>query len=373
MSKLCAFLVAGARPNFMKVAPLYRVLSERSWATPRLVHTGQHHDPELSGVFFEDLGLPQPHVNLSAGSGSHAAQTARVLERFERALIEYQPSLVIVVGDVNSTLACALATAKTVYPSGARPRLAHVEAGLRSFDRAMPEEVNRALTDILSDFLFTTEDSANANLQREGIPNDRIFFVGNVMIDSLLRQAKHAAELRKWEAFGLSSAGYAVLTLHRPSNVDDPTTFASLLETLSEAAHRLPIIFPVHPRTTARIKEFGFEPLLRSGQFRRVPPLGYLDFLSLVSHARLVLTDSGGIQEETTVLGIPCITLRESTERPVTLTLGTNTLAGTDRVKILTAIDHILDGSRPLVQRPPLWDGNAAERIAAVLDKAFGL
>jgi UDP-N-acetylglucosamine 2-epimerase (non-hydrolysing) len=372
MTKVRAFLVAGARPNFMKVAPVYRALSNRAWLTSVLVHTGQHHDPELSDVFFADLGLPRPDVSLNAGSGSHGAQTARILERFEGAVTERKPDLVIVVGDVNSTIACALVTAKTVYASGVRPRLAHVEAGLRSFDRTMPEEVNRVLTDHISDFLFTTEESANANLQREGIPQERVFFVGNVMIDSLLQQAQRAAELRKWEAFGVDPAAYAVLTLHRPSNVDVRETLASLLETLTEASRRVPIVFPAHPRTAVRIQEFGLEPLARAGRLKLVPPLGYLDFLSLMTHAQLVLTDSGGIQEETTVLGIPCITLRTNTERPVTLTLGTNTLAGTDRVKILNAVDHILSGARAMKQRPPLWDGKAAERISAVLDRAFG-
>jgi UDP-N-acetylglucosamine 2-epimerase (non-hydrolysing) len=371
MTKARAFLVAGARPNFMKVAPVYRALSTSARLTPTLVHTGQHYDPELSDVFFTDLGLPRPDISLNVGSGSHGGQTARVLERFEDALAERRPGLVIVVGDVNSTLACSLATAKMVYPSGVRPRLAHVEAGLRSFDRTMPEEINRVVTDALSDFLFTTEESANVNLQREGIPEDRIFFVGNVMIDSLLQQAERAAELQAWEAFGVGPGAYAVLTLHRPSNVDDRDTFKALLETLAEASRCVPIIFPAHPRTTARIREFGLAPVLQDSHLQLVPPLGYLKFLSLMTRARLVLTDSGGIQEETTVLGIPCVTLRLSTERPVTLTEGTNTLVGTDRAKILGAVDQALNGNKAIGQRPPLWDGKAAERIAAVLDGKF--
>jgi UDP-N-acetylglucosamine 2-epimerase (non-hydrolysing) len=356
----------------MKVAPVYRALLANGRFMPVLVHTGQHYDPELSDVFLTELGLPRPDVSLNVGSGSHGDQTARILERFEVALTERCPELVIVVGDVNSTVACALATAKMVYPAGLRPRLAHVEAGLRSFDRTMPEEINRIVTDALSDFLFTTEQSANVNLQREGIARARVFFVGNVLIDSLLQQAERAAELETPEAFGVSPGGYAMLTLHRPGNVDDCGTLIALVETIREVSQHVPIIFPVHPRTGARIRECGLEPLLLNSRVRVVPPLGYLQFLSLMRCARMVLTDSGGIQEETTVLGIPCITLRENTERPVTVTEGTNVIVGTDRAKILLAAESALNGPRQAGRRPPLWDGKAAERIVAVLDGAFG-
>jgi UDP-N-acetylglucosamine 2-epimerase (non-hydrolysing) len=371
--KIRTFVVAGARPNFMKVAPLYRALLSTDRFDPVLVHTGQHYDPELSDVFFKDLGLPSPEMSLEVGSGSHGEQAARILERFEVALARERPELVVVVGDVNSTVACALATAKMQYPGGLRPRLAHVEAGLRSFDRTMPEEINRVVTDTLSDFLFTTEEAANVNLRREGIAKERVFFVGNVMIDSLVQQAGRAAELKAWEGLGVRPGEYAVLTLHRPANVDDCRTLTGALETLRDVSRQIPIIFPAHPRTATRIRSCGLEPVLRDSQLRVVPPLGYLQFLSLMTGARLVLTDSGGIQEETTVLGIPCLTLRENTERPITVTAGTNAIVGLDRTKILSAVDIALNGPRQIGSRPPLWDGKAAERIAAVLCDAFSL
>jgi UDP-N-acetylglucosamine 2-epimerase (non-hydrolysing) len=336
-----------------------------------LVHTGQHYDPELSDVFFTDLGLPCPDISLDVGSGSHGEQAARILERFEAALARERPELVVVVGDVNSTVACALATAKMQYAGGQRPRLAHVEAGLRSFDRTMPEEINRVVTDSLSDFLFTTEESANANLRREGIAKERVFFVGNVMIDSLLQQAQRAAEVKAWEALGVRRGEYAVLTLHRPSNVDDCGTLTGVLDTMREVSRQIPVVFPAHPRTAARIRSCLLEPALGHSQLRLVPPLGYLQFLSLMTGARLVLTDSGGIQEETTVLGIPCLTLRENTERPITVTAGTNAIVALERSKILSAVDVAMNGPRRVVGKPPLWDGKAAERIAAVLSHAF--
>lgn len=367
MKPISVFLVAGARPNFMKVAPVYRTLTSSPRFSVTLVHTGQHYDKELSGVFFRELGLPDPEIRLDVGSGSHGVQTARVLERFENALVDREPDLVVVVGDVNSTMACALAATKTEYRSGRRPRVAHVEAGLRSFDRTMPEEINRVVTDALSDFLFTSEESANLNLSREGIPAEKIFFVGNVMIDTLLDQARRASALKAWETFGLEEREYAVLTLHRPSNVDDSAVLTDLMGTLDEVGQRIPIIFPAHPRTIARAREFRIDVPPRSG-LRLTEALGYVEFLSLMGSARLVLTDSGGIQEETTVLGIPCLTLRENTERPATITQGTNRLVGRDRNRILEAVGHILDGEVRRVQVPELWDGKAATRIVKNLE-----
>ena len=310
--------VVGARPNFMKVAPLVAAMKRRGREfAPLVVHTGQHYDARMSDAFFRDLGLPEPDVHLGVGSGSHAAQTARVMIEFEPVVLEHKPDWVLVVGDVNSTLACALVCSKLGV------KVAHVEAGLRSRDRAMPEEINRILTDQISDLLLTPSPDGDANLRGEGIPESRIRFVGNVMIDSLLAQLKNAENSRIREDLGVAGADYAALTLHRPSNVDDPAAFARILDALENIAQRLPIIFPVHPRTRARLDEFGLAARLeQTANIRVIEPLGYLDFLRLYSGARLVLTDSGGIQEETTALGIPCLTLRENTERPVTVTLG---------------------------------------------------
>ena len=372
MSAVSAFLVGGARPNFMKIAPVYKALAASPKFSVTLVHTGQHYDEGLSGVFFKDLNLPQPAVALAAGSASHGAQTACILERFEKVVIEREPDLVIVVGDVNSTLACALAAAKVTYSSGRRPRVAHVEAGLRSFDRTMPEEINRVLTDALSDFLFTTEESAGINLEREGIASDRIFFAGNVMIDTLLEQAHRATALRMWEQLGLEDRGYAVVTLHRPTNVDDPRVLKTLLETLREVGTKIPVIFPAHLRTLRRMQDCGLLPVVRDHDGLRItPPMGYVEFLSVMSRARLVLTDSGGIQEETTVLGIPCLTLRENTERPVTVTQGTNILVGADPQRMLGSVDDVLAGRWKAGKLPELWDGKAAQRITQVLEKWF--
>jgi len=373
MAAASVFLVAGARPNFVKVAPMYRALEASAAFDVTLVHTGQHYDERLSESFFRDLDLPPPDVHLEVGSGSHAQQTARVLERFEEQLQERQPDLVIVVGDVNSTIACSIATAKMVYPDGRRPRVAHVEAGLRSFDRTMPEEINRLLTDSISDYLFITEPSAEENLRREGVPAAKVFFVGNVMIDTLLNQVERAAALAAWTDLGLEERQYGVVTLHRPSNVDDAESLAAILDVLLEAAERLPLVFPVHPRTAHRLREFALEQQA-SGPGRRLrllEPLGYLEFLSLLSRARVVLTDSDGIQEETPILGIPCITLRDNTERPVTITEGTNRLVGTDRTKILAGVDAALAADAGIAARPRLWDGQAAGRIVAALEAAF--
>ena len=349
----------------MKVAPIYGALVRRQKFSVTLVHTGQHYDVSLSDVFFEELDLPRPGISLDVGSATHAVQTARVLERFENVVTDHEPDLVIVVGDVNSTFACALAASKIIYPSGRRPKIAHVEAGLRSDDRTMPEEINRILTDAISDVLFTTEESANVNLEREGIPSERVFFVGNVMIDTLVRQQERAARLKTWATFGFSPHGYGVVTLHRPSNVDDPASLRALIETLSEIGEKLPLVFPAHPRTIARIRGLAINP---SGGLTITAPLGYVEFLSLISHARLVLTDSGGIQEETTVLGIPCLTLRKNTERPVTVSHGTNTLVGTDSRHILDATSAVLGGKAKTGRVPELWDGRAAERIADILE-----
>ena len=354
--------VVGARPNFMKVAPIVAAMKRREQEfTPLVVHTGQHYDAAMSDSFFRDLELPQPDVYLGVGSASHAAQTAAIMERFEPVVIRENPDWVMVVGDVNSTLACALVCAKLGV------KVAHVEAGLRSRDRTMPEEINRLLTDQIADLLFTPSEDADSNLLCEGIPPGRIRFVGNVMIDSLLNYLPLASKSRIKEKAGLENKDYAVLTLHRPSNVDDAETFGRILEALEKIGERLTVVFPVHPRTKKTIAQLGFaERVEKTKGLRLIDPLGYLDFLSLYSGARLVLTDSGGIQEETTVLGIPCVTLRENTERPITVNMGTNTVVGTDTTKIITAAFAALNQTERQLVSIPLWDGHAAERILAV-------
>jgi UDP-N-acetylglucosamine 2-epimerase (non-hydrolysing) len=358
--------VVGARPNFMKVAPIVLAMKRREAEfMPLLLHTGQHYDEGMSEAFFRDLRLPKPDVYLGVGSGSHAAQTAAVMQSFEPVVISERPDWVLVVGDVNSTLACALVCAKLGI------RVAHVEAGLRSRDRTMPEEINRILTDQLADLLLTPSEDADRNLLAEGIPPERIRFVGNVMIDSLFSQMETAARSTVREDLGLAGEDYATLTLHRPSNVDERATFSRILDALETLSRRLPIIFPVHPRTRARIQEFDFtDRIARLPGLRLVDPLGYLDFLRLYSGARLVLTDSGGIQEETTALSIPCLTLRENTERPVTVELGTNKIVGTDTAKITEAALAALNSPRDETKRrgvPPLWDGHTAPRILDAL------
>jgi UDP-N-acetylglucosamine 2-epimerase (non-hydrolysing) len=381
--------VVGARPNFMKVAPIIRAIEEhnRTELGARiqhlLVHTGQHYDALMSDQFFADLRLPKPDVHLGVGSGSQASQTAEILEKFERVLIEENPDAVVVVGDVNSTVACALATAKfPLPPGGRRPLIAHVESGLRSFDRSMPEEINRVVTDHLADLLFVTEKSGMTNVRREGIPAEKTFFVGNTMIDSLIAFKERADASPILENLGLGassdptrvrhSRSYALLTLHRPSNVDDPTTFEGILQGISELSQKMEIIFPVHPRTRHRIEEFGADRHFqergnRSGKMIRcIDPLGYLDFLCLMKNARLVLTDSGGIQEETTCLGVPCVTIRNNTERPVTTKLGTNVIAGTSPSGIQHAIARQLS-RKTKACIPVKWDGRAAERIVRVI------
>ena len=364
--------VVGARPNFMKAAPVVEEMKRRSHEfAPLLVHTGQHYDSEMSDAFFRDLSLPEPDVYLGVGSGSHAQQTAAVMTSFEPVLVRERPDWLMVVGDVNSTLACALVAVKLGV------RVAHVEAGLRSRDRTMPEEINRILTDQIADLLLTPSADADQNLLAEGIPPARIRLVGNVMIDSLFAHLQRAEASRVREELGLQSADYAVVTLHRPSNVDERGTFERILGALEEIAAHITVIFPAHPRTRARLHEFGFnERVERNRGLRLVEPLGYLDFLRLYSGARLVLTDSGGIQEETTALGIPCLTLRENTERPITVSMGTNRIVGTSPERILGAAFDTLgaprrSGTGDEKQLPPLWDGHTAPRILdALLEKA---
>jgi UDP-N-acetylglucosamine 2-epimerase (non-hydrolysing) len=403
-------LIVGARPNFMKAAPVVFAIRDhnaRIAALPResqtapaqpiqlvLVHTGQHYDEAMSGSFFSDLGLPKPDVHLEVGSGSHAVQTAEIMRRFEAVVLGEKPDLVMVFGDVNSTVACALVTSKiSLDANGTRPLIAHVESGLRSFDTAMPEEVNRVITDHLSDLLFVTEESGRENLCREGIKPEKIHFVGNTMIDSLLASQEKATKSSILDQFGLRNGAngashgirrYALLTLHRPSNVDHRETFLSILEGLDELAGSSPILFSAHPRTRKRIAEFGLERFFQgNGQtgndqagngagIRLLDPLGYLDFLCLTKHAALVVTDSGGIQEETTCLNVPCVTVRENTERPVTVSHGTNVIAGTIAENIRKAIGDQL-GGRKNSSTPEKWDGRAAERIVSVIAREFAL
>ncbi|MBK7707735.1 MAG: UDP-N-acetylglucosamine 2-epimerase (non-hydrolyzing) [Acidobacteria bacterium] len=353
--------IVGARPNFMKIAPIQREMQRRSNEfQPLIVHTGQHYDEAMSDSFFRDLGIPAPDHHLEVGSASHAVQTARIMMAFEPVVLKEKPDWVLVVGDVNSTIACALVCAKLGV------KIAHVEAGLRSRDRSMPEEINRILTDSISDLLLTTSQDADENLRQEGVSADKIRFVGNVMIDSLYYNLEKAKQLKIRENLGLTE--YAVTTLHRPSNVDEPEILGGLLDALRDVSKRLPVVFPVHPRTRANIEKFGFENKIAGSGIRLIDPLGYLDFMNLYSGARLVLTDSGGLQEETTALGIPCLTLRENTERPITIELGTNVLVGTNPDKIRAAACEILENSSKKAPGiPPLWDGKAARRICDAL------
>lgn len=359
--------VVGARPNFMKMAPILRALAAHEPPLPALlVHTGQHYDQDMNDKLFVDLRLPRPDINLEVGSGSHAVQTAEVMRRFEPAVDEHKPSCVLVVGDVNSTLACTLVAVKKGVP------VVHVEAGLRSYDRKMPEEINRVLTDQVADRLYTTERSALANLLREGIPEERVCFTGNVMIDSLVSNREHARSAADTlRAHGQDpariAAGYGVVTLHRPSNVDHPEVLKSLLGVLGEVAAKLPLVFALHPRTKANIERFGLGGLLDPARTVLLPPQGYLEMVGLMAGATLVLTDSGGLQEETTALGVPCLTMRENTERPITVEQGTNTMVGRDRAAILAGVDDILAGRGKRGRVPEYWDGRAAERIAADL------
>ena len=352
--------VVGARPNFMKIAPILRALGQQRGVQQKLVHTGQHYDAAMSDVFFADLALPKPDVFLGVGSGSHAAQTAAVLVEMEKMLEQERPDLLVVAGDVNSTVASALAAVKLGIP------IAHVEAGLRSNDRTMPEEINLVVTDQISDLLFTPSPDGDANLAREGIPRERVRLVGNVMIDSLLEHLPKARSRPVLSQLGLTPRGYAVLTLHRPSNVDDAEVLRKLLGAIGELSALKPVVFPVHPRTRKRIAEFGLE--VPPG-LRLVEPQGYIDFLALTDGAALVLTDSGGLQEETTVLGVPCLTLRENTERPVTVEVGTNLLIGLDPERIVEEGRKALRGEGKRGRSPELWDGKAAVRIAEEIEQ----
>ena len=405
-------LVAGARPNFMKIASIVDALDAHNRTARRrfeylVVHTGQHYDEKMSGTFFRELKLPRPSVDLEVGSGSHAAQTAEIMKRFETVLEKERPDAVIVVGDVNSTIACALVASKMTYPRGAeaskqdRPLIVHVEAGLRSRDRSMPEEINRLLTDSIADLLFVTEADAVRNLVKEGVPRHRIHFVGNTMVDTLLEHRARAEHSPVLEHLGLRPSSppaaqrspsfrgsregiavpFGVVTLHRPSNVDDPFVFRGILDALLKISLKLPLIFPVHPRTFAHIVRFGLTSECRllgpqdkiadiKAGLYCIGPLGYLDFLRLMSKAKIVLTDSGGIQEETTVLGVPCVTLRENTERPVTIAKGTNILAGVSTSKIVRAANKQLrEPVRP--KRPKYWDGRAGKRIVSILNNTL--
>jgi UDP-N-acetylglucosamine 2-epimerase (non-hydrolysing) len=358
--------VVGARPNFMKMAPIIEALDRYPYRFKHLlVHTGQHYDERMSTSFFLDLGMPKPDIDLEVGSGSHAEQTARVMVEFEKVCLREGPDLVIVVGDVNSTMACAI-TAKKLGV-----RVAHVEAGLRSRDMSMPEEINRLCTDVLCDYLFTTDHFANENLRAEGIAHDKIFFVGNVMIDTLLKHRELAGGLKLAGQWGLERGRYATLTLHRPSNVDDAATLGGILEALREVAREIPIVFPIHPRTKKMIDQFGLGEYCSSTPKPQglwiTEPLGYLDFLHLNMHAMMVITDSGGLQEETTVLGVPCITLRHNTERPITCEVGTNVIVGNDREEILRQALKVLRGDVARGRVPEKWDGRAAERIVEIL------
>ncbi len=359
-----AVLVVGARPNFMKVAPLMREFGGRGVETI-LVHTGQHYDENMSKVFFEDLELPEPDIYLGVGSGSHAEQTARVMIAFESIVVSKEPDIIIVVGDVNSTLACSLVGAKLHVP------VAHVEAGLRSFDLDMPEEINRMVTDILSKYCFTTSPEAEDNLRKEGVESDRIFFVGNIMIDSLLHYMKKSESSTILDELGLEIGEYILVTLHRPSNVDSPEELRGLFDVLGRLSGKLPVVFPVHPRTRKMI-DTADPPFKIGDDFKMIDPVGYLDFLKAMRHARIVITDSGGIQEETTVLGVPCITVRNNTERPITIEVGTNVLAGTDPVKVESEALRLLEKGLGDHGIPPLWDGKTAGRIADVLISHFG-
>ncbi len=361
--------VVGARPNFMKMAPILRAFAAHHPTIPAmLIHTGQHYDKDMNDRLFEDLRLPHPDVNLGVGSGTHAVQTADVMKLFEPVIDEYKPSCILVVGDVNSTLACTLVGVKKGIP------VAHVEAGLRSYDRGMPEEINRVLTDQVADLLYTTERTALDNLLREGIPAERVCFAGNVMIDSLVNNresARKPADILKAAGFDAGvidrPEGYAVVTLHRPSNVDHKEMLEPLLSVLREVSEKLPLVVALHPRTRGNIERFGLGNLVSDERIVLLPPQGYLEMLGLMANSRLVLTDSGGLQEETTALGIPCLTMRENTERPITVEQGTNTMVGRDRRAILSGVVDILSGGGKRGRIPELWDGHAAERIASHL------
>jgi len=356
------FLVAGARPNFMKVAPLIRQLNKKKLEF-KLIHTGQHYDYEMSKIFFDGLGIPEPDIYLNVGSASHAVQTAKIMIEFEKIILKENPLLVIVVGDVNSTLACSLVAKKLDI------KIAHVEAGLRSFDQRMPEEINRILTDQLSDFLFITEPSAEANLKREGIDQNKIFFVGNIMIDNLLMNLERAKGLNTLTKYNLNVKDYALMTIHRPSNVDNVANLKKIIEIIKYIQERMKVFFPIHPRTRKRLEEFDLEKNLISSNLILSEPIGYLEFLNLMLNSKVILTDSGGIQEEASYLKVPVLTLRENTERPITIKKGTNEIVGTDFEKIKNYISKILTDKYKKGQNIEKWDGKTSERIVNIIEK----
>lgn len=358
--------IVGARPNFIKLAPVSLAIEEYNKnndkkITEVIIHTAQHYDDNISKIFFKELNIPEPHYNLGVGSGPHGWQTGEMLKKIERVLIKEKADILLAYGDTNSTLAGALTAVKLYIP------VAHVEAGLRSFDREMPEEINRILADAISDYLFITEESAYKNLLKEGVPENKIFFTGNVMIDTLKKFKIKSEKLKTSEKLGLKNNEYALLTMHRPSNVDDKESFKRILNALQEIAKRTPVYFPFHPRTKKQIKLFSFQSYFSDSNIRLAEPVGYLDFLNLMINAKFVMTDSGGIQEETTVLKIPCLTLRNNTERPVTITEGTNTIVGNDTDKIIREANKIIDGRYKQGKTPKFWDGKAAQRIVKIL------
>lgn len=373
-------LIAAARPNFMKIAPLYHALSKEPGLEPKIVHTGQHYDLNMSDAFFQDLKLPEPHIHLGAGSGSHAEQTGRVMIAYEKVVMEERPDMVVVVGDVNSTIACTLAATKVVYSLSEvdpatglnRPLVAHLEAGLRSFDRTMPEEVNRLATDVLADLLWTPSPDGDEQLLHEGVASEKIVRVGNIMIDSLemMREAIEATPV--YEQFGVEKGNYAVLTLHRPANVDSPESLKSLCDMINHLSKRMPIIFPVHPRTRKNLENTGLiNELADKPAIKLLEPQNYISFMNLVFNCRLAVTDSGGLQEETTYLGIPCLTLRPNTERPITITQGTNQLCTLEDVE--QKIESVLKGESGKGSVPEMWDGQTAGRVVASIKQVFGL
>jgi UDP-N-acetylglucosamine 2-epimerase (non-hydrolysing) len=358
--------ICGARPNFMKIAPLMAAYQAYPQVQPMLVHTGQHYDEKMSDLFFRQLRIPAPDLNLEVGSASHAVQTARIMEKFEPIVLEHKPDYVLVVGDVNSTIACALVASKLGV------RVIHVEAGLRSFDRTMPEEINRILTDSISDLLFVSERSGVENLRQEGVSEDRIFFVGNVMIDTLLSHIESARKMDVMSSYQLESRRFGLVTMHRPANVDDPDKFRSILQALGRISQTVPLLFAIHPRTRKNIETFGLSNILTQyPDIRLVEPFGYLEFLNLMSNAAVVLTDSGGMQEETTILGTPCLTLRENTERPATISHGTNRLVMPEGAAILKAWDELQNHPPCTRLKPDLWDGSAAGRIVKQIVEDF--
>lgn len=356
--------VAGARPNFMKIAPILREMKKHQSLQAKLVHTGQHYDNKMSDVFFKELQIPAPDIHLNVGSGTHAEQTAEIMKRFETVVLQEKPDWVVVLGDVNSTLACSVTAAKLHVP------VAHVEAGLRSYDRTMPEEINRLVTDAIAEVLFTTEKSGNENLIKEGKSESQIYFTGNVMIDSLVFAKPQINRSQVSTDLKLPDKSYCITTLHRPSNVDDPKTLAKIFEIFDTIQNKLSVVFPIHPRTRKMIETFGLsDKVSKMKNLRLMDPVGYFDFVSLTAHAKMAITDSGGLQEETTYLGVPCLTMRENTERPITIEVGTNTLVGSDEQLIYSKVDEIIKGTYKKGSVPELWDGRAAERITNVFTK----